>query len=148
VDNAKIYGVSLKMLKYRIIDINHIFTYEGVLMNVQYAPAGSKKWLQIAVNRAHSLLDNALRQTEAIGPLDTVEWKSPLKSDGFTEYRDTAALRLINADPLPKLTLAEFWPPRGPAWDALGVSSVGTRILVEAKAHIPEAASPPRRSAM
>ncbi len=112
-------------------------------MDVQYASAGSQRWLQVAVDRAPDLLNSALRMAGAIGPEESVEWKSPLKADGFIEYQDAAAFRLINADPLPKRTLAEFWPRRGPVWDALGVSSAGTRILVEAKAHIPEAASPP-----
>jgi hypothetical protein len=113
------------------------------MVNAQYASAGSQRWLQIAVDKTPALLDSALRQAGAIGPDETISWKSPLKADGFTEYRDLAALRLINADPLPQRTLTEFWPRRGPVWDALGVSSAGTRILVEAKAHIPEAASPP-----
>ena len=115
-------------------------------MNAQYASDGSQRWLQIAVDKTPALLDSALRQAGAIGPDETISWKSPLKADGFTEYRDLAALRLINADPLPKRTLTQFWPRRGPVWDALGVSSAGTRILVEAKAHIPEAASPPSQA--
>jgi hypothetical protein len=43
---------------------------------------------------------------------------------------------------LPSRTLADFWPRGGPVWDALGVSKAGRIILVEAKAHIAEAASP------
>jgi hypothetical protein len=43
---------------------------------------------------------------------------------------------------LPKRSLAEFWPSGGPVWDALGLASDGAKILVEAKAHIAEAASP------
>lgn len=42
--------------------------------------------------------------------------------------------------------LDEFWPARGPVWDATGVTSEGYPIFVEAKAHIPEAASPPSRA--
>ncbi len=41
-----------------------------------------------------------------------------------------------------QVPLREFWPARGPVWDALGVSGSGRPILVEAKAHIPEAVSP------
>lgn len=114
-------------------------------MNAHYASAGSQRWLQVAVDRAPGLLDSALRQAGAICSNETVLWKSPLPPE-FIECRDLAALRLINADPLPKRTLAEFWPRRGPVWDALGVSSAGTRILLEAKAHIPEAASPPSQA--
>ena len=32
----------------------------------------------------------------------------------------------------------EFWPARGPQWDALGRTSLGKVLLVEAKSHIPE----------
>lgn len=34
--------------------------------------------------------------------------------------------------------LRKFWPSRGPQWDALGVTSDGKVILVEAKAHLSE----------
>jgi hypothetical protein len=38
--------------------------------------------------------------------------------------------------------LQSFWPPRGPVWDAIGITSEGSPLFIEAKAHIPEAASP------
>ncbi|WP_448873073.1 hypothetical protein [Desulfobulbus propionicus] len=115
-------------------------------MNAPYASAGSQRWLQVAVDCAPDLLLHALRGVGALGSDETVAWKSPLKSDNFTEYRDNAAFRLLNAEMLPKKALSEFWPSRGPVWDALGVTSAETRILLEAKAHIPEAASPPSRA--
>jgi hypothetical protein len=37
--------------------------------------------------------------------------------------------------------LAEFWPARGCVWDALGIAGESRPILLEAKAHIPEAVS-------
>jgi hypothetical protein len=43
--------------------------------------------------------------------------------------------------------LSGFWPVRGPQWDALGRTSRGERLLVEAKAHIPELLSPPTQAA-
>lgn len=94
----------------------------------------------------HPILVESLRGAGAIGTEETVHWKSPLKADGFTEYRDNAALKLINAEHLTTRSLSEFWPHRGPVWDALGITSAGTRILVEAKAHISEAASPPSKA--
>jgi hypothetical protein len=42
----------------------------------------------------------------------------------------------------PKKPLDQFWPARGPVWDALGITSDNCPVFVEAKAHIPEAASP------
>ncbi len=49
--------------------------------------------------------------------------------------------RLELREPL-TVPLADFWPRRGPVWDGLGVTTAGTAILLEAKAHIPEAVSP------
>jgi len=115
-------------------------------MNIPYAAAGSQRWLQVAVDCAPEVLLHAFRKAGALGTEETIEWKSPLKSDNFTEYRDMSALRLLNAEILPKRPLNEFWPSRGPVWDALGITSTGSRILLEAKAHIPEAASPPSQA--
>jgi hypothetical protein len=111
-----------------------------------YAAAGSQRWLQFAVNQTPELLDSALRRAGAISRRDSVEWRSPLVSDGFCECRDGEALRRLGLDMLPNRKLADFWPNRGPVWDALGVSKQGLRILVEAKAHIPEAVSPPSKA--
>jgi hypothetical protein len=41
---------------------------------------------------------------------------------------------------LPVRPLVNFWPARGPVWDAIGTTSDGKAVFVEAKAHIPEAA--------
>lgn len=89
---------------------------------------GSLKWLQRAVNRRPDLLLHP-----ATGP---VEWLSPLRTDGYAEYRDRAFLRLIGHEDLSD-DLAAFWPARGPQWDALGRAGE-TVVLVEAKAHVGE----------
>jgi hypothetical protein len=107
-----------------------------------YASRGSQRWLQVAVARAPELLDAELRRSGAIDPDESVQWKSPIASEGFVEYRDGAVLRCLEISGLPKRPLADFWPNRGPVWDALGVTSKGRFVLVEAKAHIAEAASP------
>jgi len=94
---------------------------------------GSLKWLQLAGNRRPDLLENP-----AIGP---VRWLSPIEGDSYAEYRDGAFLELVGLGRL-KNELAEFWPSRGPQWDALGMA--GSKVvLVEAKAHIAEMLSPP-----
>ena len=115
-------------------------------MNGPYASAGSQRWLQIAVQEAPGLLDDALRKSGAIEAGDSVDWKSPLRTDQFAEYRDGEVLRCLGIAKLPTRSLAEFWPRRGPVWDALGRTKAGRLILVEAKAHIPEAASPPSQA--
>jgi hypothetical protein len=118
-----------------------------MMIRKPYAAAGSQRWLQLAVNRAPKLLDSALRRAGAIGRRDSVEWRSPVLADGFHECRDGEALRRLGLDDaLPNRRLTEYWPNRGPVWDALGVSGQGLRVLVEAKAHIPEAVSPPSKA--
>lgn len=110
-----------------------------------FALAGSQRWLQVAVNRKPELLLSALRRCEAIGPRVSVTWQSPLEAEGFCEYRDGKALEKAGISNL-KIPLEKFWPARGPVWDALGITSDGHPLFIEAKAHIPEAASPPSKA--
>jgi hypothetical protein len=71
-----------------------------------------------------------------------VSWRSPLGQEDFQEYRDGKALEKVGISKASlKKTLEEFWPPRGPVWDALGITSEEHPLFLEAKAHIPEAAS-------
>jgi hypothetical protein len=112
----------------------------------EFARAGSQRWIQVAVERHPQLLAGALQRCGAIPSGAAVEWRSPLRANGFCEYRDAAALRRADISALPRRALADFWPARGPVWDAIGVASDRRAIFVEAKAHIPEAASPPCRA--
>jgi hypothetical protein len=100
---------------------------------------GSQKWLQRAVNQKSGYLDSLL--LPVLGRAKKIHWKSPLVSDEFAEYRDSAFLNRIEAEGLAG-ELTRFWPARGPQWDALAVSDNGDRLLVEAKAHIGELCSP------
>jgi hypothetical protein len=68
-------------------------------------------------------------------------WHSPLLAESHREYRDGAAVRALGLETRIISPLTRFWPARGPVWDALGRSSEGRPVLVEAKAHIPEAVS-------
>jgi hypothetical protein len=101
---------------------------------------GSQYLLRAAVNRRPDLLCSALRACGALGAREVVEWHSPLPKQ-YKEFRDGAAVRALSLENRIKAPLAGFWPSRGPVWDALGTSSDGRPILVEAKAHIPEAVS-------
>src|SRR4029078_11196556 len=56
------------------------------------------------------------------------------------------ALKKAGVEALPVRALSDFWPARGPVWDAIGRTTEGVAIFVEAKAHIPEAASPGTRA--
>ena len=107
---------------------------------------GSQRLLQLAVNLRPELLQSALRKAGALRKREAVSWASPLASDNYTEYRDQAALEKLSLRDRVTTPLREFWPLRGPVWDALGVTSRGRPIMVEAKAHIPEAASPGTRA--
>lgn len=108
-----------------------------------FASAGSQRWLQVAVNRKPQLLLSALQRSGAIGPRFSVTWHSPLDQDDFREYRDGKALEKAGITKVNlKKPLEEFWPARGPVWDALGTTSEGHSLFLEAKAHIPEAATP------
>jgi len=99
---------------------------------------GSLRWVQHFVNKASNVLDAAI----GIGP---IQWRSPLASDGYSEYRDSCFLDLLGIE-LPRRPLLSFWPARGPQWDALGRAESGELILVEAKAHVGEILSPGSRA--
>ena len=101
---------------------------------------GSQKDLQILINEKKDLLDQEL--SSIMKKNINVTWKSPLETDQFAEYRDDEFLRILNLDSRIVVPLEEFWPKRGPQWDALGVDNK-TVFLVEAKAHVPEIVSPP-----
>jgi hypothetical protein len=98
---------------------------------------GSLKWIQTLVENHPAMLTDAARAAADRAAEWTVEWLSPRRDDSWSEYRDTGFLTTLR---LPKLVddLEQFWPRGGPQWDALGVASDGTRVLVEAKAHVAE----------
>lgn len=101
------------------------------------ADKGSQKWLQLLVNRAPHLLHPALAGPLNFSATDKIVWVSPRTDDDYAEYRDEAFLSKVGAQ-VDRAPLSGFWPARGPQWDALGRTSRGEPLLVEAKAHIPE----------
>jgi hypothetical protein len=122
------------------------------------ATKGSQLWLQLLVGEPGNrwLLDAELaKYIPGIGPGD-IEWRSPIDQK-FSEYRDGAFLDALDLAHLePALvrrgkSTSGFWPARGPVWDGLAVGPDGLKVLVEAKAHVPEiagsgtGASPPSR---
>lgn len=100
---------------------------------------GSLMYVQRLVSQRPDLLERHLRDAGAILSGVHVEWVSPRKDDDWAEYRDASFLRRIGHPELVD-ALREFWPARGPQWDALGVAG-DTVLLVEAKAHVGELAS-------
>jgi hypothetical protein len=103
---------------------------------------GSQKWLQLAVNSRPAVLNDLIIPKLAA---TSVSWQSPLAADQYAEYRDADFLEKIGASSLSS-ELANFWPDRGPQWDALARSDRGDILLVEAKAHIEELFSPPTKA--
>jgi hypothetical protein len=99
---------------------------------------GSLKWIQRAVNEEWASLNGPIAQH--IGGNAAITWLSPLVKDEFAEYRDREFLNLVGQPSLAP-ALRNYWPARGPQWDALGKTSNGDVLLVEAKAHIAELCS-------
>ncbi|KRB79063.1 hypothetical protein [Noviherbaspirillum sp. Root189] len=101
---------------------------------------GSLKWMQRLASSYPQLLDDAMREAGGLQTGETIRWVSPRKDDEWAEYRDRDFLVQVGQERLTE-ALAGFWPRGGPQWDALGVSSNGTVLLVEAKAHLAELTS-------
>lgn len=113
---------------------------EKELIKVNSPTQGSQYLLRMAVNSRPDLLTDALRDSGAINSREDVVWHSPLPPK-YLEHRDAAAVRALSLEERIRSPLVAFWPSRGPVWDALGTAGVDRPILVEAKAHIPEAVS-------
>jgi hypothetical protein len=107
------------------------------------APAlkGSQKWIQKLVNEKPAILNSFIREQINLPETDIITWLSFISEDGYAEYRDQAFLDLLGIT-LPKVSLSDFWPSRGPVWDGLGKSNTGKVFLAEAKSHISEVLSP------
>ena len=103
---------------------------------------GSLKNLQVSINVKKKYLDAVISKIS--GKRMKIDWKSPLESDDYAEYRDEEFLEKLEVLSRIKYPLKDFWPNNGPQWDALGVSNDKEyeTILVEAKANIPEMVSP------
>ncbi|MBU4350350.1 hypothetical protein KJ830_09855 [bacterium] len=99
---------------------------------------GSLKNLQVAINLKKKYLNAEI--SKVIGKQMSIDWKSPQKTDKYAEYRDEDFLKKLGKLNEIKYPLIDFWPKRGPQWDALGASG-DEIILVEAKANIPEMVS-------
>jgi hypothetical protein len=98
---------------------------------------GSLRWMQALVVQHRSLIECELRQVLEAGPDVAFDWRSPLAANDFAEYRDAALLERLGLSEH-REALAEFWPRRGPQWDALATMSDGKVLLFEAKAHVSE----------
>lgn len=101
------------------------------------AHAGSQLQMQIYVARRQSELSQAvLESLQSIGgSFDSIEWVAPLEARKFYEPRDQKFLTALRLESL-RQKLADFWPARGPRWDALAILHPGNALLlVEAKSY-------------
>ena len=83
---------------------------------------GSLKNLQVAINEKKGFLDCGI--SKVIGRRLKIDWRSPLKLDDYAEYCDEDFLIILGALNRIKYPLIDFWPKKGPQWDALGVKDV------------------------
>lgn len=105
---------------------------------------GSLKLIRHAVNNHSSLLNERIKIALQLPDDAEIEWKSPRTDDEYAEYGDKAFLKLLGIQ-ITRYPLEEFWPNRGPQWDALATikcNDVTGSLLIEAKANIPEVVSP------
>lgn len=102
---------------------------------------GSLKDIQVLVNKNQDLIDNLIKSSFNELANQQIIWTSPIEQDDFAEYRDNEFLVKVGLDPT-EIKLDDFWPAKGPQWDALAKTTGGHVILVEAKANIPEIVSP------
>jgi len=97
--------------------------------------AGSQRQVQFYVNDQPLVLNQAI--FNAFKTSFVLRWVSPLKSDGYREYWDSAFLKALGLSKHCK-ELNRFWPSGGAHWDALArVGETGV-LLVEAKSHVSE----------
>jgi hypothetical protein len=78
--------------------------------------AGSQRQIQFYVNEQPSVLNQAI--SDAFKTSFSLSWVSPLSSDGYREYWDSAFLKALGLAEHCK-ELNRFWPSGGPHWDAL-----------------------------
>ena len=100
---------------------------------------GSLKLIQTLVNEYSHVFNSKLAHITG----EQITWISPLESDEYAEYRDTAFLEKLKVNTEAVEKLKDFWPRNGPQWDALGKFGDNGVLLVEAKANLPELVSPP-----
>ena len=89
------------------------------------------------INNKKSILDEEIGRILSVGDL-SITWTSPIPPD-YNEYYDKDFLSELGVRKLTdeKYPLDQFWPKRGPQWDALGYGN-GKGFIVEAKSHISE----------
>ncbi len=102
---------------------------------------GSLKDIQVLINNKVQLIDNRIKIAFPALSNHVIKWLSPLSKDNYSEYQDTDFIKKIELDEK-EIKLNQFWPLRGPQWDALAITNEKSILLFEAKANIPEIVTP------
>src|SRR3954464_2041498 len=84
------------------------------------AYAGSQLQTQLYVNGRRQELDTAIRAEFPELAAASFEWRSPLAEENYAEYYGTTFLKRLDLGEH-AAALKEFWPQRGPQWDALAL---------------------------
>jgi hypothetical protein len=80
---------------------------------------GSQVQTQLYVNVRPQALNRAILEAATSIPAGAdIEWRSPLREDGYAEYRDAEFLGALGLERYGD-SLKAYWPARGPRWDAL-----------------------------
>jgi len=103
------------------------------------AYAGSQRQIQIYVNDRQTDLERAIAGcVPDMAEPSRFHWVSPLQANQYAEYRDGLFLRSLGLGAMTQ-KLADFWPARGPAWDALATVEFADHqmgvLLCEAKSY-------------
>ena len=104
---------------------------------------GSKRYMQDAVADRPNELGLAIGEALPALQAQRLTWVSPLPELRYKELKDGTFLEAVGHR-AHRDSLREFWPSRGPTWDALATFDVGGGgvVLVEAKAHVGETPTP------
>ena len=87
--------------------------------SVGRAKGGSQMYLQNLVNSDRRYLNRlVLKKSASLRTWQDPIWVSPLFAHNYREYRDNDFLNIIDQTGFRK-QLREFWPTKGPRWDAL-----------------------------
>jgi hypothetical protein len=83
---------------------------------------GSQRQIQTYVNECQeTLTQEVLKALPSLAAQQSkIQWVSPLRSENYVEYYDQGLLQALEHPELTK-ELNQFWPRKGPHWDALAV---------------------------
>lgn len=122
--------------------ILHPESSPAVASNQSPATNSPPQLLQRAISEYPALLRYALAESGLLKTDETVEWRSPIADKEYREYQDMLAIRHLRGPSPLYRPLNDFWPPRGPLWNGLGITTGEVRLLVEASTHLREGGMP------